>query len=214
MYPTLLLLISQYYGAVLPVELVKRLILMSRPVLPFKEDLISTRFSRVWDKRLKRTYDPTGVGFAPLARIYSMERAIQKAVLEMGLPCCPMSWEGERMTAEEAIAVPEEIRTTRECKMTRTQRDSQVSSDLKVLTIEYMRKLVEIPRFVHMRNLINFDGVWVKCRRTFHPAAGTKTRSYYLVEKFVVICDTSEWENMYPNLYGQDGWCWDPNEDE
>ena len=172
MYPTTLLLILEYYRARLPVEIVKHIIRMSRPVLAIKDELLG-------DKSGEKRWSPEGnlivcIYGGITGRLFSMERAIQIAVLEMELPCHPMDDSSfnpdpdSLITIEEAIANPQVIRCTRVCQMTHEQRHSQVACDLKALTIEYMRRLVETPYYVHMGNLINFDGEWIKCNRKIH----------------------------------------------
>ena len=206
MYPTLLLLVSEHYGASLPTEVVVRIIKASRPCLPFKDELFKITGNPRWIK----CYTKRAATGTVLGRILSMERAIQIAVLEMGLPCCPMYWYTHEddpdalIPSEEAIASPHLIEYTKECTMTPEQRYSQASYDLKVLTIEYMRKLVETPQYVCMGNLINFDGTWIKCRRWTprSPFGYHRHRRSYLVDGFRAELDKTERENMYPSLYG------------
>ena len=201
MYPTVLLLVAEHYGVSLPVEVVKCIIRGSRPVLPYKKELLLGLAEPPGKLQMERLY---------AARISSMERAIQIAVLEMNLPCCPMYWYTRKndpdalIPVEEAIAEPHLIQYTKVCSMTHEQRYSQASYDLKVLTIEYMRKLVETPQYVCMGNLINFDGTWIKCRRWTprSPFGYHRHRRSYLVDGFRAELDKTERENMYPSLYG------------
>lgn len=208
MYPTVLLLVAEHYGVSLPVEVAIQIIRGSRPVLPYKKELLLGLAEPPGKLQMERLY---------AARIYSMERAIQIAVLEMGLPCCPMYWYTRKndpdalIPVEEAIAEPHLIQHTKVCSMTHEQRYSQAAYDLKVLTIEYMRKLVETPQSIYMGNLINFDLYWIKCQRKIIERFGTgRTARWpldqrYQVDGFRVELDKSERENMYPSMYGHGG---------
>ena len=101
-------------------------------------------------------------------RVESMRRAIQISILEMGIPCKPLAHGGtrwgwcNRMSVEDANSEHHQIYSMEACVMTDEQRKSTMSHDLKVLTIDFMRQVVKTPGFVHIGNLINFDGKWIK----------------------------------------------------
>ena len=206
MYPITFLLVLQQRGIVLPVEVVEYIIRISwPPCLAFKDELLKDReFGWLKGVGANRVKYERGMG-----RIYSLARAIQIAVLDMGLPCCPMYWYTQKddpdalIPVEEAIAEPHLIQHTKVCEMTPEQRCSQAACDLKLLTIEYMWELVGTSQPIYMGNLINFDGIWIKCDRTI--IRGFKsggTRGIYQVSGFRTVLDKTERENMYPSLYG------------
>ena len=216
MYPITFLLVLQRRGTVLPDEVVEYIIRISwPPCLVIKDELLKDR-EFGWLKGVGADGVTVNHG---MGRIDSLERAIQIAVLDMGLPCCPMRWYTQKddpdalIPVEEAIAEPHIIRESKACSMTPEQRCSQVAYDLKLLTIEYMRELVKTSQPIYMGNLINFDGTWIKCKRT--PPRGFKGWSsqwqcqragwsggIYQVSGFRVVLDKTERENMYPSLYG------------
>ena len=144
-------------------------------------------------------------------RVESMRRAIQISILEMGIPCKPLAHGGTRwgwcnpMSIEDAIAEPHQIYSMQACVMNDEQRKSTMSHDLKVLTINFMRQVVKTPGFVHIGNLINFDGKWIKYSSS--RSMIWRGREEYVICGFEVDAYDQEWEKMYPSLYGKDGWC-------
>jgi len=214
MYTTvhILILVSRAFNVELPAEMIQYIIRLAVSAPLFKFDLIEKVALRqqLLDKSEEQLVG--GEGDAIGGRILSMKRAIHIAIIEMGLSCHPVSkWNALMcdcdvpMSTEEALSNPEKIWSTELCILTDEQRNSQISYDLKVLTIDFMRKLVETPRFVRVDNLINFDGKWIEFHYTYD--FGTRKWPTYIVESFKVFAQEYEWENMYPNLYGKDGWC-------
>ena len=218
MYPITFLLVLQRRGIVLPVEVAEYIIRISwPPCLAFKDELLLDRKGCLEVCDVQHTAAPEEE--CMMGRIDSMARAIQIAVLDMGLPCCPMKWYTQKddpdalIPVEEAIAEPHIIQESKACSMTPEQRYSQLAYDLKLLTIEYMRKLVETSKPIYMGNLINFDGTWIKCQRTGVRGFKAWTSRWqcqqagwsgriYQVNGFRVVLDKTERENMYPSLYG------------
>ena len=94
MYPTTLLLVSQVYGVMLPVEVVKYIIRLSRPVLPFKADLL-TKILYICEMSPALHYRKNN-SCGEEGRVESMRRAIQISILEMGIPCKPLAHGGTR----------------------------------------------------------------------------------------------------------------------
>ena len=99
------------------------------------------------------------------------------------------------MSIEDAIAEPHQIYSTQVCVMTDEQRKSVLSHDLKVLTIDFMRQVVKTPGFVHIGNIINFDGKWIK----YYPSRSMIWRgcNEYIINGFEVDAYNQEWEKMY-----------------
>ena len=108
------------------------------------------------------------------------------------------------MSIEDAIAEPHQIYSTEVATLDDEQRKSTICNDLKVLTINFMTQVVNTPGFVHIGNLINFDGHWIK----YFPSSSMiwRGRYEYIVSGFKVQAEDYEWKKMYPSLYGKKEW--------